>query len=475
MDISAVAEGRLALAGLDRAGGPQAAEGVELLQRQSIGIEADVAGGTVWILPVTLGDLAHAQPGGHGVGQGRHVGRGLRQPFAEDAGQPRSALDRAGPGGGGLLGEHGTESQKTATTIGGDFFYTPPLRPRHAGDAVVLGEDVIDDDRIGGDQVAHRAVVEEQILKKTHRFLGQRVTQSRGELGEVLQATAMVGGEVPHAEPASAKLLRHAARPVVFDHPSDLRLHDPGLVQMRGRRPQFFIRNRVPNQEAQPRGQFIARHRLPARSRRWLLHPVKEPRRREHAGQGGAESGIMLGALGTLGAIACEERFAFIGTQGSTPGPGSESEERIEVAGLGGGPIGEECRIIPLQAFCKSLDEEVHLGLAFLGIQLEQFRIHQRVGGRVFPQEMQFAPETLQLRPARLIEEEPAQRFVLAVEREKAGLGVPRVDRRKEHRRWKKGAKLRRWPGPLGGDARMHDLRDSRFGLAREEWGSGPP
>jgi hypothetical protein len=61
------------------------------------------------------------------------------------------------------------------------------------------------------------------------------------------------------------------------------------------------------------------------------------------------------------------------------------------------------------------------------------------------------------------------------VEHEKASLSVPRDDGLKEHGRWKKGAKLRRWSCPLDGDARMHDLRDPRLGLVRDEWVSGPP
>ena len=183
----------------------------------------------------------------------------------------------------------------------------------------------------------------------------------------------------------------------------------------------------------------------------------------------------MLDALGTIGAVGREDGFAFIDTEGPTPGPGGESEQRIEVAGLGGGLIGEECCIILFQTFIKSLDEEVHLGLAFLGIQLQQFRIHERVGGRVLAQEMQFAPETFQLRPAHLIEQESAQRLVLAVQHEKASLRIARDDRLKKHRRWKKGAKLRRWSCPLRGDARMHDLSDPWLGLVRDEWVSGPP
>ena len=52
---------------------------------------------------------------------------------------------------------------------------------------------------------------------------------------------------------------------------------------------------------------------------------------------------------------------------------------------------------------------------------------------------------------------------------ENAGLGVPRDDRLEENRRRKEGAKLRGRPGPLGGDARMDDLRGPR--VARRRFG----
>ena len=75
---------------------------------------------------------------------------------------------------------------------------------------------------------------------------------------------------------------------------------------------------------------------------------------------------------------------------------------------------------------------------------------------------LQFAPQPVDLSPARLVEQEPTQRLVFAAVQEDAALSVSRDDRLKEDRRREESTKLRRRPRPFGGDARMHDLRGMR-------------
>ena len=75
---------------------------------------------------------------------------------------------------------------------------------------------------------------------------------------------------------------------------------------------------------------------------------------------------------------------------------------------------------------------------------------------------LQFAPQALELSPARFIEQQPPQRFVFAAVQEDAPLGVSRDDRLKEDGRWEQRAKLRGLLGLFGRDARMHDLRRTR-------------
>ena len=141
---------------------------------------------------IPAGDLAHAEASGGRLWQWWHVGRDFGQSLAEHLHQPRPALDRARPSGGRLLGNHRAESEKPAATVGRNLFDSPPLRTSHAGDAIVLGEDSVDDHGVGGDHSGNRAVSDQQVFEEPHRLFGQRVAQDRRELREVLQAAAVI-------------------------------------------------------------------------------------------------------------------------------------------------------------------------------------------------------------------------------------------------------------------------------------------
>ena len=195
----------------------------------------------------------------------------------------------------------------------------------------MLGENVIDNHRIGGDHVSDRTIIHQQVFEEPHRLLGQRVAHGRGELGELLQVPAVVRDEVPHAQPAGAELLGHAPHPGVLQHASQLFLHDRRLMEPCCLRPQLVVGDRVPQQEAQPRRQFVARDRLPVRPGRRLLNPVQKPRRREDAGERGAERGIMLRPFGAVGAVRRKDRLAFVGGKWPAPGAVGKGEQRLKV------------------------------------------------------------------------------------------------------------------------------------------------
>ena len=332
------------------------------------------------------------------------------------------------------------------------------------------GEHVVHHHRVGGDEVRHRPVVREQVFEKPHRLLGQAVPHGRRELREVLHAAAVVGNEVADSQPPSAKLLGHAAGPAVLEHPPQLLLHHGGLVEPRRCRHERLIGDRIPEQKTQPRGQFHARHRLPARPVARLLDAVQKPRRREHAGQRRAESRIVLHVFGTVGLVAGEDRLTLLRGQRPTPGPGGEGDELLQMGGLSHRLGGTEGPLVAVHLVAHRLDvEKHHPRVRFVAIVVYQIREHTPMRDRVFAHEMQLGPQPLELGPASVVEQQPPQRLVNATEHEQTPLRVPRDDRLEQNSRREEPAKLRGRPGPLGGHARMHNLRHPRLRLFDHE------
>ena len=81
--------------------------------------------------------------------------------------------------------------------------------------------------------------------------------------------------------------------------------------------------------------------------------------------------------------------------------------------------------------------------------------------------ELQFAPQPIEFRPASVVEQQPTKRLVLAVVQEDATLSVSGDDRFEEDRRREEGTKLHSRSSLFGSDARMDDRRDSRVTRSR--------
>ena len=179
----------------------------------------------------------------------------------------------------------------------------------------------------------------------------------------------------------------------------------------------------------------------------------------------------MFGTLGTVGAVGRENRLAFVGGERTAPGASGESEQRLEVLRFCGDLGREEGFLLPSDLFLEQLDVEEHDPRAVVrfAVVLHESLIGDWGGERLLAHKLQFAPQSVDLRPARVVEQEPTQRLVLAAVQEHAPLGVSRDDQLKENRRWEQRAKFRSRPGSFGGDARMYDLRGQR--VARRRFG----
>ena len=62
-----------------------------------------------------------------------------------------------------------------------------------------------------------------------------------------------------------------------------------------------------------------------------LLNPVEKPRRREDAGERGAECRIVLDAVAAIGAIGREDGGECVAGEWPTPGARGEGKQRLQV------------------------------------------------------------------------------------------------------------------------------------------------
>lgn len=65
------------------------------------------------------------------------------------------------------------ETEQPTATVGGNLLDAAHFRTGHTRDAVVLGENVVDDHRVNGDGGEPGAVDYQQIFEEPHWLLGQ--------------------------------------------------------------------------------------------------------------------------------------------------------------------------------------------------------------------------------------------------------------------------------------------------------------
>ena len=177
----------------------------------------------------------------------------------------------------------------------------------------------------------------------------------------------------------------------------------------------------------------------------------------------------MFGTLDTVGAVGRENRLALIVGEWPAPGSDSEGKQLLKVPRFRSDLSREKGFLLPFDLILEQLDVEEHdpRAVVRLAVVLHQSLIRDRGGERLLAHKLQFAPQTVELSPARLVEQKPTQRLVFAAVQENAALGVSRDNRFKKDRRWEESAKLLGLPGSFGGDARMHDLCGQRVAQGR--------
>ena len=142
-----------------------------------------------------------------------------------------------------------------------EYVFTPSTRRHsaagHAGDAVVLGQRIIQERVVGVEDVEHRAVVLKQVGEELNRLLVHRAAQAdeRGEVPLALFVEWSKSWMCSHWQAnsvASRRVLASCSIRRVWAA-STLGVAQPSR---RGQLPQFVIGLRRPQEVAQPAGQF---------------------------------------------------------------------------------------------------------------------------------------------------------------------------------------------------------------------------
>ena len=175
-----------------------------------------------------------------------------------------------------MLRERCRESQHAAATILLDPVHSLPIGAGE-GDAVVLGQRLIEEGVIRIHQLEHAAIVLEEVDVEASDFLLHRFAE-RLEGREVSFALLIERGDIANMQVLATKLGREPADSLILEHATCLRSQHIGIAQLACGcdRSQFIIRLRGPEEVTQPRGEFpiidrtgLSGGRLAAIQERW--------------------------------------------------------------------------------------------------------------------------------------------------------------------------------------------------------------
>ena len=208
----------------------------------------------------------------------------IEHPLSTEHGRSRRAV-------GGDL-EHARVSEHAAAVRALGQRHLPKLLPAHAGDAVVLGEPLIQQGEVRLDEVAHAEVALQQLLEKRFRLARHGHFQQLVEL----RIEFLVGrGEInlPQLEPLAEEVRGEGAGLRAGEHSLDLRAQDLRFAQRALIREaqQLEVGHRAPEKIGKARG-----HREVVQPSRCLLEKQK-PGRGEHRLVSHAHRFLERGAL----------------------------------------------------------------------------------------------------------------------------------------------------------------------------------
>ncbi len=241
---------------------PPLADRVVVLEPEAERIHAGVTGGANRIRPVLLHLLADRHRlAERFLVERRYVGRRGRQRAAENVLQHVLAADddrrarritrhR----------QHAAVRQHAAALVGGEID-TTELLARHAADAVVPGEQLVEIRVARVEELRNRTVVAENRVEEQLRLGPHGVAQFRSPLRETIGiGTNRI--EIADFEPLPREVLRERRGPFVGEHARDLRVEHGRRAELAllGQGDELLVRHGAPQEVAQPRRQLDIRH-----------------------------------------------------------------------------------------------------------------------------------------------------------------------------------------------------------------------
>ena len=140
------------------------ADGIVFFECESKRIDPHVALRAGGVTRMPSDQLPLGEPLGHRLRQQRHVLGRLGQLLAEDhLAEPVAPQDRARPRRPGLRRKRGSQAEDAAAALLPHAIDSPPLRPRHAGNGIVLRQVFVQKRVVGVEQRQDRAVVLEEV------------------------------------------------------------------------------------------------------------------------------------------------------------------------------------------------------------------------------------------------------------------------------------------------------------------------
>ena len=238
-----------------------AAHHVEALQREARRVHLAVAGGAARVGAVLLQLLADRHRAADirldGLDRRR---RGRRLQPQDPLGDPVAAQHRRGRRAvGGHLEDAGLRHHPAAEAVGRQL-HLAESGAGDAGDAVMVGQPLVQEREVRIDDVTRRQVGAQELGEEEPRLL------QRGQLQRVVELVIVVerGGrrrvvDLPQVEPVIGERLDEAARLGIVEHPLGLGAQHvgPGQLAAVGQGPQRVVGDRIPQEQGQPRGQGV--------------------------------------------------------------------------------------------------------------------------------------------------------------------------------------------------------------------------
>ena len=235
---------------------PVGAHAVEMFEGEPDGVHAGMAARAHGVFPVLLHALAQGALQGLAGLQRRDVRRRRRRRGGQQVFQhPLAPLHRGGAVGVGGDGEDAALREQALPLRAGERDLAE-LLAGDPGQAVVLGQPLIDEGVIGGEEVDDRPVLLEDVPEELLRLRAHVAAQLLAEVGEFV-VVGIDDGQHPQLQPLAGEILRQRLGLGIAEHAPDLGVQIPAEFAGVGEREELRVGHGTPEEVGEPRGEGV--------------------------------------------------------------------------------------------------------------------------------------------------------------------------------------------------------------------------